>query len=223
MLSTSANPTATTSSPSHSPDINTKYRELKRRIRDIEGENDALHVRIHKAQKNIKLLKLERSLLLDRLETMHVSPASLHDNMMHDDTMDLHLKSSAGTKLPKKKKDPNAPKGPGNVFFLFCRLERDKIKDENPQENLGEVTKILGQKWKAMTKEEKQKYYDMYKKEMDEYEEAMKKYNDQSAPSTTEKPATESFVAEHDAIIDDDPLEYSQASTPQHTDDHDTL
>jgi hypothetical protein len=58
-------------------------------------------------------------------------------------------------KPQRKKKDPNAPKGPGNVFFLYCRLERDKIKDEHPTENLGEVTRLLGQKWKSLTKEEK--------------------------------------------------------------------
>jgi non-histone protein 10 len=58
-------------------------------------------------------------------------------------------------KPQRKKKDPNAPKGPGNVFFLYCRLERDKIKDEHPTENLGEVTRLLGQKWKSLSKEEK--------------------------------------------------------------------
>ncbi|CAO3634808.1 unnamed protein product [Mucor hiemalis] len=79
-------------------------------------------------------------------------------------------------KPQRKKKDPNAPKGPGNVFFLYCRLERDKIKDEHPTENLGEVTRLLGQKWKSLTKEEKTKYYDMYKRELQEYEEAMKTY-----------------------------------------------
>lgn len=57
---------------------------------------------------------------------------------------------------PKKKRDPNAPKGPGNVFFLYCRMERDNIKDEVPNESLGEVTRLLGQKWKALTNEEKQ-------------------------------------------------------------------
>lgn len=59
-------------------------------------------------------------------------------------------------KPPRKKKDPNAPKGPGNVFFLFSRMERDKIKGENPDENISDVTKLLGLKWKAMSKEEKQ-------------------------------------------------------------------
>jgi hypothetical protein len=59
-------------------------------------------------------------------------------------------------KPQRRKKDPNAPKGPGNVFFLYCRLERDKIKDQYPNENLGDVTKLLGQKWKSLSKDEKQ-------------------------------------------------------------------
>ncbi|OAD80194.1 hypothetical protein PHYBLDRAFT_95326, partial [Phycomyces blakesleeanus NRRL 1555(-)] len=57
---------------------------------------------------------------------------------------------------PRKKKDPFAPKGPGNVFFLFCRLERDNIKDEMPNESLGDVTRALGQRWKALPNSEKQ-------------------------------------------------------------------
>lgn len=35
-------------------------------------------------------------------------------------------------------------------------MERDNIKDEVPNESLGEVTRLLGQKWKALPKEEKQ-------------------------------------------------------------------
>lgn len=51
------------------------------------------------------------------------------------------------------------------------------MKDEVPNESLGEVTRLLGQKWKALSKEEKKKYYDMYNKELKEYEDAMKEYN----------------------------------------------
>jgi hypothetical protein len=35
-------------------------------------------------------------------------------------------------------------------------MERDNIKDEVPNESLGEITRLLGQKWKALSKEEKQ-------------------------------------------------------------------
>lgn len=55
----------------------------------------------------------------------------------------------------KPKRDPNAPRGPGNVFFIYCRMERDKVKDECQTDNLGEITRILGQRWKNLSADEK--------------------------------------------------------------------
>ncbi|OBZ80490.1 Non-histone protein 10 [Choanephora cucurbitarum] len=181
------------------PKYRQKFKDLKKRIREIEEENDLLNIKLYKARKNIRHLKLERTFLLDRMEKSSQISIDLSDNsdlgseIYYHDEPDMHLhkiqsshkhdgrgrieKLMAGNNKPqRKKKDPNAPKGPGNVFFLYCRLERDKIKDEHPTENLGEVTRLLGQKWKSLTKEEKKKYYDMYKRELEEYEEAMKTY-----------------------------------------------
>lgn len=101
---------------------------------------------------------------------MSISESVTSDAKQH------HSRSRNTAAAPRKKRDPNAPKGPGNVFFLYCRMERDNIKDEVPNESLGEVTRLLGQKWKALTKDQKQKYYDLYKKEQEEYETAMKSY-----------------------------------------------
>ncbi|KAF1799111.1 hypothetical protein V8B55DRAFT_1519544 [Mucor lusitanicus] len=175
-----------------------KYKDLRKRIRDIEEENDVLNVRLFKAHKSIRHLKLERTFLLDRMDkSNHTSLDYNSDNsdvgsdiFSHDESdMASHkiqgsqkqdgrsrIDKTAGSKPQRKKRDPNAPKGPGNVFFLYCRLERDKVKDEFPTENLGEVTRLLGQRWKSLPKDEKKKYYDMYNREVEEYEEAMKTY-----------------------------------------------
>ncbi|KAI8640564.1 hypothetical protein BD408DRAFT_419510 [Parasitella parasitica] len=180
------------------PKYRQKYKELRKRIREIEEENDVLNIRLFKAHKSIRHLKLERTFLLDRMDKSNHNPLDYNsdnsdvgsDIYSHDESdLNLHkihsshkldgrsrIERSAANKPQRKKKDPNAPKGPGNVFFLYCRLERDKVKDEFPTENLGEVTRLLGQRWKGLTKDEKKKYYDMYKRELDEYEEAMKIY-----------------------------------------------
>ncbi|KAI7878370.1 high mobility group box domain-containing protein [Mucor mucedo] len=169
-----------------------KLDDLKKRFRTVEQENDLLQEKLLRAQKSIKRLRLERTLLLDRIDKGYDGMNTNSDSdtgsdlLLHND-LDKNIykqhnkhpaqpNNTTVIKPPKKKKDPNAPKGPGNVFFLFCRLERDKIKDENPEENIGDVTKLLGLKWKALPKEEKQIYYDTFKKEMEEYEEAMKTY-----------------------------------------------
>ncbi|EIE91910.1 hypothetical protein RO3G_16621 [Rhizopus delemar RA 99-880] len=120
-------------------------------------------LQLAKARHKIKRLRIER---VD-------SEASISESIISEVKPGRKSNNPAAN---KKKRDPNAPKGPGNVFFLYCRMERDNIKDEVPNESLGEVTRLLGQKWKALTKEEKQKYYDIYKKEMEEYESAMKSY-----------------------------------------------
>ncbi|KAG0091079.1 hypothetical protein BGZ93_008996 [Podila epicladia] len=45
-----------------------KYKDLKRRIRDIEEDNDVLNIKLSRARKNIHRLRVERSFLFDRLD-----------------------------------------------------------------------------------------------------------------------------------------------------------
>ncbi|KAI8342728.1 hypothetical protein BC941DRAFT_413679 [Chlamydoabsidia padenii] len=111
-----------------------------------------------------------------RSNKQHKKKRARHNDKSSGNTKNAN--KSQETTMARKKKDPNAPKGPGNVFFLYCRMERGNFKDELPTENLGEVTRLLGQKWKAMTDDEKKKYYDIYDKEQEEYQKAMKSYTE---------------------------------------------
>ncbi|PHZ10334.1 HMG-box [Rhizopus microsporus ATCC 52813] len=170
-----------------------RYQEYKRRIREIEDENEQMTLQLTKARHHIKRLRIERVILLEEIEELRQarrlkktpfinnnnesdSELSISESVLSDAVIGKGRRGHTSSATPRKKRDPNAPKGPGNVFFLYCRMERDNIKDEVPNESLGEVTRLLGQKWKALTKEEKQKYYDLYKKEQEEYESAMKSY-----------------------------------------------
>jgi len=202
--------------------IKRKYKDLKKRVRDIEEDNDNLNLRLVKAKKHIYRLRLERSVLLERLErtadylddasdsNSDVSDAGTHsvlaDVRPRHENKSLHEGRQKGSepKPARKKKDPNAPKGPGNVFFLYSRLERDKIKDEYPGENQGDLTRILGQKWKNLAKEDKQKYYDIYKKEQEEYEEAMKSYAASGSVAGTPGLETASQTEDHMSMGEED-------------------
>ena len=56
-------------------------------------------------------------------------------------------------------KDKNAPKKPSNAYLVFSNSEKEKMKlTVQPEMNLssGELTKVLGQRWKGMTDIEKQ-------------------------------------------------------------------
>ncbi|KAG6821496.1 hypothetical protein H0H93_000004 [Arthromyces matolae] len=45
----------------------TKYRELKRKVKDIETDNDKLHFKVLQAKRSIQRMKLERAILYERL------------------------------------------------------------------------------------------------------------------------------------------------------------
>ncbi|KAI9488860.1 hypothetical protein BDB00DRAFT_26385 [Zychaea mexicana] len=185
-----------------------KYGLLKKRVREIEEDNDAIHIKLTKAMRQIKRLRVERIVLLEELDSsrqyrrerkavaggasdsegsvsdtattttkdqgMLKAPAtkrarggksklsSKHHHNKHDVNGDAVAASSTPGPA-RKKRDPNAPKGPGNVFFLYCRLERDNIKDQLSSDNLGEATRLLGQKWKALSKDEKKVCVEPYK------------------------------------------------------------
>lgn len=62
--------------------------------------------------------------------------------------------------------DPNAPKRPANAFMLFCDIERNNLKKERDlmkeampgseeDAGLGNITKALGTRWKALSEDGK--------------------------------------------------------------------
>jgi structure-specific recognition protein 1 len=87
-------------------------------------------------------------------------------------------KKSKGKASPKKKKkkDPNAPKRGLNSYMFFSKEMRPKIMEENPGLGMGEVGKLLGQKYKDLTDEEKAKYEKMAAADKTRYEEEMETY-----------------------------------------------
>ncbi|KAE9409931.1 hypothetical protein BT96DRAFT_773405, partial [Gymnopus androsaceus JB14] len=52
-----------------------KYKELKRKVKDIEADNDKLHFKVLNAKRNIQRMKLERAILYERLGQISPSPA----------------------------------------------------------------------------------------------------------------------------------------------------
>ncbi|KAG0005588.1 Non-histone chromosomal protein 6 [Modicella reniformis] len=64
----------------------------------------------------------------------------------------------------KAKKDPNAPKNPMSAYLLFCEEWREKVKAANPDSSFGELGRILGEKWRAYTDDEKSPYIAKHEK-----------------------------------------------------------
>lgn len=61
-------------------------------------------------------------------------------------------------KTIRKKKDPDAPKRSLSAYMFFANDNRDIVRAENPGISFGHVGKLLGEKWKALTPDEKVPY-----------------------------------------------------------------
>ncbi|MCO5586962.1 hypothetical protein L7F22_040907 [Adiantum nelumboides] len=79
-------------------------------------------------------------------------------------------------KKKRRKKDPNAPKRAISSFMYFSQAEREVLKRTNPGLAFKEVAKVLGERWKKLSEEEKEPYENSakldkvrYSKEMTEY------------------------------------------------------
>ncbi|KAI8974743.1 high mobility group box domain-containing protein [Pilobolus umbonatus] len=79
-----------------------------------------------------------------------------------------------GKKSRRAKKDPSAPKRGLSAYMFFSQDKRSTVKEENPEATFGQIGKILGEKWKAMSDAEKQPY-------MDKAEADKKRYEDEKA------------------------------------------
>lgn len=66
--------------------------------------------------------------------------------------------STEKKKITRKKKDPNAPKRSLSAYMFFANENRDIVRAENPGISFGQVGKLLGEKWKATTAEDKEPY-----------------------------------------------------------------
>lgn len=58
---------------------------------------------------------------------------------------------------PQKEKDPNAPKRALSAYMFFCADNREKVKAENPDKKMTELSTVLGAMWKEMSDADKKK------------------------------------------------------------------
>ena len=91
------------------------------------------------------------------------------------DKQDELINKFIGSQLKiKKQKDPLMPKRSKSSFLFFCDEHRSKIRKENPELNMGNVMKKLGDMWGAC--KDKDKYKTIANIAKQEYESAIEEY-----------------------------------------------
>ncbi|KAL3453657.1 high mobility group box domain-containing protein [Aspergillus insuetus] len=86
-------------------------------------------------------------------------------------------KATPARQNERKKKDPNAPKRGLSAYMFFANDNRDKVREDNPGITFGQVGKMLGEKWKALSDKERKPYDDKAAADKKRYEEEKAQYN----------------------------------------------
>ncbi|KKY26747.1 putative nucleosome binding protein [Phaeomoniella chlamydospora] len=79
-------------------------------------------------------------------------------------------------RVEKKKKDPNAPKRGLSAYMFFANEQRENVRDENPGVTFGQVGKILGDRWKALSEKQREPYERKAAEDKKRYEAEKAKY-----------------------------------------------
>jgi len=75
-------------------------------------------------------------------------------------------------------KDANAPKRPKNAYFLFMEAERENVLARNPElkSKVGDLSKLMGQMYKALSPEQLNPYADQAAQMKQDYEVKLAEY-----------------------------------------------
>lgn len=93
------------------------------------------------------------------------------DELGHSDKADelvLKLLDTSFNSV-KPKKDPNRTKRPRSAYLYFCAENRAKVQKENPTMRMGEVSRVLGEQWKAISIEDRSRFEDMHQADKARY------------------------------------------------------
>merc|ERR1712034_55948 len=79
-------------------------------------------------------------------------------------------------KIGKKPKDTNAPKRPATTFFVFANEIRAEVREDNPEASIGQLGKLLGERYNALDEDQKAAYKAQSQKNKAKYQEALEEY-----------------------------------------------
>ncbi|KAI1908902.1 Non-histone chromosomal protein 6 [Ophidiomyces ophidiicola] len=88
-------------------------------------------------------------------------------------------RQTKGRRVEKKKKDPNAPKRGLSAYMFFANEQRENVREENPGITFGQVGKLLGERWKALSDKQRAPYEEKAAADKKRYEDEKASYNAQ--------------------------------------------
>lgn len=68
------------------------------------------------------------------------------------------------------------PKKSSSAYIFFSKDERIDIKAKNPNMSFGDITKLVGEKWKKLSDKNKKKFVKMAEDDKERYNKEIEKY-----------------------------------------------
>lgn len=156
---------------------------LKRKVDDLKEGNEVLALAIQRTRLSVKRLKLEYSVLLERLETrVESDPELRYQNPLPSlesfkkELLTRPLKKSKNKRQKAKHRDPNMPKRPTNAYLIFCEMNKEKMRENGSQD----VTRDLTDAWKSLSEQDRKPYYELYNEDRERYHREMEIYSSKS-------------------------------------------
>ena len=116
-------------------------------------------------------------------------------------------------------KDPAAPKRASGAYVFFTNEMRPKVLQEFPGIKFVELGRVLGERWRALTPQQKKRYEDMAAEDKVRFQMEMQQYTANQAAAAAPPPQEHYYHdptahTGYDAYAQHDP--YGQAHHPQY-------
>lgn len=184
-------------SPADTTDWKRKFTLLLAKSDSVEKFNLQLINRLYACKRMTRRSIKEREYLMKKLDgyqdsyrtykNLYFDNRLLHEHLnntikrtsLNQAQAIQHKPPPAAAKNPVKKnrkptaaghRNPLEPKKPMNAFLRYCREERGKVIEREPELTNQELTRTLGLQWNSLDKETKQRYYTSFERDKVRYE-----------------------------------------------------
>jgi hypothetical protein len=103
----------------------------------------------------------------------------------------------------KEKKDPLAPKKGLSSYMCFFKENREDIKTKNPEAEFGEIGKLIGAAWQALSEAEKAVYVKKSEQDKKRYENEMTEYAEGEEKPKAKKATPKKVVEEEEEEVEE--------------------
>ena len=118
------------------------------------------------------------------------------------------------------RKNPTAPKRPMSAFLKYSQKRRQEVKEANPEMNNTDISRLLGELWRAADAAEKEPYVESEKIERAEYNEAIANWREEQAHLDAATRRSHHSVQQHSvdkSIVDAPPIKKKRRENIPHS------